>query len=36
MRRLYSFIVILAIGIAAGTAGSFYYSRPSETIDPVT
>ena len=32
MRRLYSFIVILAIGIAAGTAGSFWYSRPSETM----
>ena len=32
MRRLYSFIVILAIGIAAGTAGSFWYSRPPETM----
>ena len=32
MRRLYSFIVILAIGIAAGTAGSFWYSRPSEMM----
>ena len=29
MRRLYSFIVILAIGIAAGTAGSFWYSPAS-------
>ena len=36
MRRLYSFIVILAIGIAAGTAGSFYYSRPSETMTATT
>ena len=32
MRRLYSFIIILMIGIAAGTAGSFWYSRPSETM----
>ena len=32
MRRLYSFIIILTIGIAAGTAGSFWYSRPSETM----
>ena len=32
MRRLYSFIVLLAIGIAAGTAGSFWYSRPSEMM----
>ena len=32
MRRLYSFIVILTIGIVAGTAGSFWYSRPSETM----
>ena len=36
MRRLYSFIVILAIGIAAGTAGSFWYSRPSETMTATT
>ena len=32
MRRLYGFIFILTIGIAAGTAGSFWYSRPSETM----
>ena len=32
MKRLYSFIVILAIGIAAGTAGSFWYYRPPETM----
>ena len=32
MRRLYSFIIILTIGIAAGTAGSVWYSRPSETM----
>jgi Cu(I)/Ag(I) efflux system membrane fusion protein len=32
MRRLYSFIIILTIGIAAGTAGSFWYSRQSETM----
>ena len=31
MRRLDSFI-ILAIGIAAGTAGSFWYSRPAEQM----
>jgi Cu(I)/Ag(I) efflux system membrane fusion protein len=31
MRRLDSFI-ILAIGIAAGTAGSFWYSRPAEPM----
>jgi membrane fusion protein, copper/silver efflux system len=30
MRRLYSFIIILTIGIAAGTAASFWYSRPLE------
>ena len=32
MSRLYSFVVILTIGIAAGTAGSFWYSRPYETM----
>ena len=26
MRRLFSFIIILAVGVAAGTAASFWYS----------
>jgi Cu(I)/Ag(I) efflux system membrane fusion protein len=30
MKRLNSFIIILSIGILAGTAGSFWYSRPFE------
>jgi membrane fusion protein, copper/silver efflux system len=32
MRRLFSFVIILAIGIAAGTAASFWYSR---TLEPM-
>jgi Cu(I)/Ag(I) efflux system membrane fusion protein len=30
MRRLFSFAVILVVGIAAGTAGSYWYSRTFE------